>query len=535
MHRRLLTAILLAATAFNAAAQRIALEAPLSPRLNAFSINPAASMALPAPSALALWTPTLAAPMITPHIAAPSPAGVVLPAVLPAAAVPRLTPAAALAARAHSAPAKSDERSTKKLIDSLREHGANAAILSNLNGETGAGALERNFLSAAGLDARLSAPSAGDELPNVEPAKDPRPLLERILERVNLDDRGDAAEKKALMDSFKRMLATRTGRHYAEEFLAEGLTARIHFEDFPDSKLLLVEGRKRFYSAQAFTDWRPDGTIDIRLNRHFVDGDAEIMHDVLPSIIGHELLGHGLWYGRAAKDNLYLAYHYHELNETLARLVGWDIEYELNSRFETPGAWNFMADPAGYLLRLKMAQPYYSVTLSRQEMADPVGTFRGRLESARQAIANGHKNLTAQKTWPPVIDHFVAHHHIKEERFRMLREEMRDQERYHESEIANSEAIVASLLDLIGKLEAEPNRDSVQYLAQASAHAFFDRLSADTERLRAELERAANAKPPVADRAPPPRPADQITWDELAQMYRDDVAADAKRVIRHWH
>ncbi len=474
MKIRLLALILLLAGAFNASAQRVSLEVPLSPTPSALSgVSALTANPLVTPAPLAL-TAGMQVSSLSPELARPIPAGAVpiaqanplfLPA-LPHSLVPRLP-----------SPAKHDELHPAKVVDSLREFGAKTEQLSGLKGEGGKTALESNFMSAASLgDGGVVPPVADGAL---TPNRDERPLLERMLERVRLDDRGKEDEKKALATSFKRLLATPTGRHYAEEFLAEGLHATVQFEDFPDSQLFLVDNRKKFYAAQAFTDFKEDGTVLVRLNRHYVDGDPEYMHESLPSVIGHELLGHGLWYGRSDKAGLKVAFHYHELNETMARLVGWAIDHELDGKFEDAGAWNFANDPANYLANMKMRQAYYSTTFSENEMSDPLGTLRSRLEPARQEIERSQRNLASQKTWPPVIEHFVAEHRIDTKRFDLLRKELADQEAYHAAEIANSEAVLAEITRLLGNIEAEPTQESETYLRNASTHPLFARLRED--------------------------------------------------------
>jgi hypothetical protein len=423
--RRILPALLLALVAASAAAQRVALEVPVSPSPTGLSAAASASpLANTFPLALSPWTPSLAAPAIPSNAV---PLQTAAAALKPAAAVPALPGAlAAHVLRPVMTPAPAiDGGKHAKVIDSLREHGAKVETLSKLNGESGKSALESNFMSAASLG---GGPVDGKSGSGEEkaPAADSRPLLTRMLERVRLDDRGRADEKKALEDSFKRLLDTPTGRRYAEEFLAEGLTAVVHFEDFPDSQLYLVNGKKRFYAAQAYTDWRQEGYAEIRLNRHYVDGDPDYLRESLPSIIGHELLGHGLWYGRAAKQDLYLAFHYHELNETLARVVGWSVDHELDGKLEEHGAWTYLQDPKFYLANLKMRLPYYAVTFSREEMADAIGSMTKRLAAAKQEVKRAEANLANQKTWLPVLEHFSKDHGIPSKRFDLLRQELTD-------------------------------------------------------------------------------------------------------------
>lgn len=511
MNRSLLTALLLAASAFNAGAQRISLEVPLSPRpilSPGLSVSP---LAQTLPLTLSPWTPALAAPSIV----APVKAAASLPS-LPAAIVFR-----ALAA------AKPVIHQSPKVIDSLREHGAKVSALEGLNGESGAAALEKNFLSAASLGDGFSATLGGDGTPAVTASQDTRELMSRLLERVRLDDRGRPDEKQALEDAFKRLIGTPTGRLYAEEFIAEGLTAVVHFEDFPDSQLFLVEGRKKFYAAQALTDWRQEsGTVEVRLNRHYVDGDPEYLRESLPSIIGHELLGHGLWYGRAAKNNLYLAFHYHELNETLARLVGWAVDFELDQRFEDGGAWSYLQDPGGYLAKMKLTLPYYSVTFSAAEMADPVKILESRLVAASGAqLERAKTNLANQKTWLPVLEKFATGRYgVAPELFGTLRTELNDLVAYYESALINTQAIITELTRMIGAIKAEPNRDSERYLSESSSHLFFKHLAENTRGLGAGLLEAVQKNPPLPARPAPPRSSGHITWDELAKMHNDDLA-----------
>ncbi|UPT74484.1 MAG: hypothetical protein M0D55_01720 [Elusimicrobiota bacterium] len=510
---------------------------PLSPApsISGAAVNSFQNM--PAPFALTAGLGSLHAPsfvtaplMLTPMAQLALPLGVKA-APVAHGAVPRLVPSA-LASQL-PAPHKPAKSNPSSVIESLREHGSESASVSKLDGEAGKSALELNFLRAASLGGDGNPTSDGSA-----PAEktDATPLMARVLERIKLDDRGRPDEKKALEESFRRMLETPTGRRLAEDFLAEGITGTVHFEEFPDSQLYLINGRKKFFAAQAYTHWQADNTVEIKLNRHFVDGDREIMEETLPWVIGHELLGHGLWYGRAAKGNLYTAFHYHENNETLARLVGWSIDRELDGKFEEAGVWNYLDDPAYYLANLKLRLPYYSVTFSQAEMADAMGTLRGRLAAATNEIDRAKRNLAAQQTWTAVIDHFASDHGIAPERFTMLRQEQSDLVAHYTAEVVNSEAVVAEITALLDRMAAEPSQDSQKYLAAAAQTPLFAQLAAETERLRRDLAGDSAKTPREAPREAPPRPKDQISWAELSKMYHDDVAADAKRPAgkKHW-
>jgi len=174
------------------------------------------------------------------------------------------------------------------------------------------------------------------------------------------------------------------------------------------------------------------------------------------------------------------------------------------------------------------------VTFSQSEMAKPLETLRSRLSAAEQQVEQARKNLASQKTWLPVLDHFSRDHGIAASRFELLRKELSDLEAHYQNEVVNAETIVQEVTGLMNRIEAEPDHASELYLKQASAHPFFERLSAESENLGASLQKAASVAPSSPLRAAPTRPAGQISWEELAKMYQDDVAADAKRAVKHW-
>lgn len=99
---------------------------------------------------------------------------------------------------------------------------------------------------------------------------------------------------------------------------------------------------------------RQGGERDRRKEETGCGTDAEFQKQDLPPTLAHELLGHGLWYGRAIRESALQVFHHHELNEANARLVGWLVDFELDGRFEEAGAWAYLADPVAFLQHLKL-------------------------------------------------------------------------------------------------------------------------------------------------------------------------------------
>jgi len=524
--RRLLSVLLLAAAGTaNAALPRVVLDAPLapapapsflaSPAAGALSARSAAAPLLSLPSA-----PAAPAPVQAPALAAPALAALPIPSHELPAAKPAAKPAAAAAA--------------PRAIDALR---ANAPLADALSAslktaplEDAAPALEKNFAAAAAMDpdgvghgSILPSFGAAPAAPEAHAA-----LLPRLLERVTLDDGGAPERRAALVKAFERMLESPSARALAERFLADGASAVVRFEAFEGSRLYEANGRKIFYAPRAFTEWQ-DGRVVVRLNQDYLGTDPEFQHQDLPPTLAHELLGHGLWYSRAVRENAFQAFHHHELNETNARLVGWLVDFELDRRFEENGAWNYLQDPAGFLNHLKLRLTYYALTFSNSELARPIEALEARSAAAKEKRARLETELANHVSWNPVIDHFARHHGVAETRLRALRGYMADTEQSYKDEIAVMDALIAEVDATVGRMKAEPDRMSERYLQSAAAHPLFADLQRETQengtRLL-DLVRRTPAQPGDESEAAARRREDhwrgQLTFEEMVAMYRRD-------------
>jgi len=378
--------------------------------------------------------------------------------------------------------------------------------------------------------AAAPAASAG-EAPAAAPA-----LLDRLLERVSLDDGNSAERGAALRGAFARMLESPTARALAERFVAEGPRAAVRFEAFDGSRVYEADGRRYFHGTRALTDWRDDRAV-LRLNSDYLKSSAHYREQGLPAILAHELFGHGLWYARAARENLQRALHLHELNEENARLVGWRVDFELDGRFEEAAAWDYLANPRGYLDGQKMRLPYYAVTFSNQELARPLETLESRLDRARRYRAELEKERGNVGSWTPVVDHFASSHGVAEPRFRALRAHLADLLSTYDGDLRTTDEVIADLSGVISRLRAEPDRVSERYLQEAAPHPLFSDLAREADSHRAPLleQVRASAASPADESAEARRRraehwSDQITFDELKRMYRED----RQRHPHHW-
>jgi hypothetical protein len=332
------------------------------------------------------------------------------------------------------------------------------------------------------------------------------------------------------------MLTTPTARALAERFIEDGVPAVVRFEAFEGSKIFDVNGRKTFYAPRAFTEWKGDH-VEVRMNLDYLGTDPEFQEQDLPSTLAHELLGHGLWYSRAVRENALQAFHHHDLNETNARLVGWLVDFELDQRFEEGGAWSYLQSPDAFLSHLKLRLPYYALTWSTAELARPRETLEERSLAAKAKREQLRTQLANHSSWNGVIDHFVSHHAVAETRLRALRAYMADTAQSYKDEIGVMDALIAEVDATVGRMNAEPDRASEKYLQWAATHPLFTDLRKETdENTRRLLEAVSRTPAKLGDESAAAVKAredhwrGQITFEELVEMYRKDREQNPK----HW-
>ncbi len=470
----------------------VTVDVPLTPAISAPSAAVAVGSTLEAPALNAISAPALSAPATSAAASIPAAPSVVA---APAAAEP--------SAAAESAPVVKPSHDARP---------ADAAPASAQPDD--AAALSRAFDGAAA----------------------PTPLLERLLSRVTLDDGGKPEHRAELHRAFTRMLESPSMRALAERYAAEGAPATVRFEPLADTRRGDVDGRPFFQGTRALTDWTGDAVL-VRLNAAYLESHEHYRAQSLPSILAHELLGHGLWYARAARENILQAFHHHELNETNARLVGWLSDFEQDGRFEEAGVWTYLRDPQAYLDGLKMRLPYYALTFSQEELGRPVEALEARLAAAQAARARLMTERGNQRTWEGVINHFASHHHAPEASFRALRAQFAQSDAAYTAEIAAVDELSAQVSVVLGRFKAEQDKVSERYLRGAAEHPLFADLQREADANLSKLldhVRSAGARPedesPEAARLREAHWRGQIDFSELRRMYEEDRAAHPD----HW-
>lgn len=339
------------------------------------------------------------------------------------------------------------------------------------------------------------------------------------------------AQADILRGVIGRVVVAPTARGLTQQFFDEGGAVVVEVTGTSASGVELTE-------ADAHCAW-DNGTARVSLQQAYFHQGRDIVEQTLPAVIAHELLGHGLWQARAEREDASAVLRHHHFSEVYARLVGWLVDIELDGQISSDrSARDFLKDPDLYWDQLKLRSAYYALTFTTAELQKPVATLVARAAAARVRCEERARMLSNTRSWPAVIEHFIAKHGIDALRLREVRDDLAQDEQGLLREIARVEAVTAELDLCIGKFRAETDGKSERYLQQAAQHPLLARLTDDAaildRRLRDSIDRCAGdpfvGLPSERHRNHQRKP-DQIDFAALKAMYLED----RERYPEHWH
>lgn len=345
-------------------------------------------------------------------------------------------------------------------------------------------------------------------------------LLNRLFENVTVRPDDDPRAAPALREAFATLLKSRTGRELVKDFVAEGAAASVGFETMAGAGVVEENGILVTRGSGGYTQPDVDPPL-VTLNRAFLDADAGFRRVELARVLAHEMLGHALEAQRIQNAGLSAsALSYYRGDEGNASMIGWLVQTELGGRLINWSMWKYLEEPGRFYKGLELLEPDYALSLSPAQMSDPVPVWQGRLDripDERASLDDYERDLRRGQL---IIRHFVDAHGIAQSRFKNLSDDF-------SYEIATGIPDNRARLDKIEKVlrstirySSTPEGRSLLANMRAAAGSAYvngieDRMDARAGRLRAEI---GNRK---QETAAPPDP-DQITWDQLHQMWRDD-------------
>ena len=345
----------------------------------------------------------------------------------------------------------------------------------------------------------------------------------------------DRDEKKLLEMSLGRILKSPFGRKLAEEFLREGVSAKVAFKDVANSTVTARGGRHEISGVTGETR-NYGANSEIVLNRLYLRADPEYTRIALTETLAHELLGHLLEEKKADRAGVLAAYARFEDNETNASLVGWIVSAELGDPAYDHKELRYRRNIADYKRFNTLYDPAYATSFGLRQLSDPLPVLEGRLRwcaHRRERLERMTNNLSKAREY---IRHLLARHLggsmagvlVRSGAFDWLRADMSRREETLARETQrgrNAERAVKLRMEYFQSRKGRGQLARIRTsLETASGKEFFlkaeSRLSERRNRLIGLPHQVK--KPPAL----PPCPPGQISWLNLRRMYREDLLKD---------
>jgi len=342
-------------------------------------------------------------------------------------------------------------------------------------------------------------------------------------------------EKRLLDMSLGRILRSPFGRSLAEEFLREGVSAKVSFKDVAGSTVTVRDGRQEISGVTGET-WTYGAGSEIVINRLYLRADPEYTRIALTETLAHELLGHLLEERKADKAGVGAAYARFEDNETNASLVGWIVSAELGDPAYDYKEMRYRRNIADYKRFNILYDPAYATAFSLRQLSVPLPVLEGRLRWCRHRRERLDRMSDKLSKAGGYIRHLLSRHggeslagiFVRPGAFDWLRADMSRREETLAREKKRGQNVERAVKQRMDYFQSRKGRAQLlrieRSLDTAPGKEFF--LKAETLLLERRNRLVGlphpKKKPPVL----PPCPAGQISWLNLRRMYREDLRKD---------
>lgn len=360
----------------------------------------------------------------------------------------------------------------------------------------------------AGGSGALSAPAAAEA----------EALLNTLVSRVTLVDHDDPRQAAGLRDAFRGLLASQTGREMAQQFIAEGATAKVSFEQIEGSHISSVNGRMVLNTSGGHAKVA-ETPVHVVLNRHYLDTDPDYRRVKVAGTLAHELFGHAFERQRADKLKITDSLYHYRGDEAGSGLLGWLVETELGGRVSNGHMWNYLRDPEVYHRGLQTNLPYYAATFSVEEMKNPIDTLRARRAQVEESRASMKAWLASTVAWRPRAQHFIDVHKMDAAVFGTIFESIKNTEIWAESHDKDLNDIGAYMDEMTGHWSSPKGRAYRDRVVNQSRSPYFAQAEARLKARQERLRLLVGARQPESQTPPIPG---HLQMQDLYDLYDKD-------------
>ena len=350
--------------------------------------------------------------------------------------------------------------------------------------------------------------------------QDKAQLLAELKKCIVFDDHGVPAEREAYERMLSRMMESPTATEVAVKFVSEGSKVKLSFEEIEGSTVVKEDGKEHFWGTRGLT-YTAEKPPRVVLNKLFMRYDT----DMGVGTLAHEMLGHAFEAQRVSSSLMLKDVYSLNINEEEnARLIGWLVRTELKVTPEDE-IWAYMENPEESMESIKMATPYYALTLTSAEMKDPVSVYRKRIVQADNAAVRVAKNSERVGTWGKIVNHFVKEHKMSAGAFQTIKDDINNALSYYPTVLETLKTIKQVLLEFISELHGLDIDSALalnSFVAQ-SDNPYFKQKDAVILERRKRLSDLLMGKTRESFKTPPV--PGQITWDQLFEMWERDADA----------
>jgi hypothetical protein len=333
-------------------------------------------------------------------------------------------------------------------------------------------------------------------------------------------------DQKFARDMVARLQESAEGRVILRGLIAEskasGQPVRIRLVDYPGTQVVKSGGIEDLQGGVYGEAYTQNGLLQI--NRAFMkyrDRDAAL--EDAAGTAGHEL--NHIWLYRKVRrlmPEYEDVFDYDLGDEMAARVKGALVAVQINrgrATSDTEAARSIAEDADGFFERMKLWHPGYSMSLTLDEMADPIPAFKGRLEALQGALDDAKDALKAVPRLLRRIQHFETAHKLAGRLDELKAGALADQKTLP-SDIVSYETAIRLVRERLSHLGSAEGKPMLEKLKQAAADPKYGRIMQEARADLAKLKGHTSAKP-----LPKPKPdAGQIGWAEFHELIKKDRA-----------